>query len=1224
MPSSYIYKAEGDRGKKGIFLTPQEDRRGSPVAVLSDGTRIPGRYVNTNEGRHQYLFGDDILGQQGVTIEYNGQNIALEDSNKSYEGNNPYDGWEYRAKGDLGSGGGGSFQYGGGGNFTPGSAPGGFAYYPGYLGDSFPSPVLVNYNPISAAPYKFTDVKKFAQKFGGFNREQIRKNFDLSKDLALEELNTELQGLESFVPAASALKRTQIAKDNIFNQDERTAQVDRALPGVRGQLDDQAARADAYARGRAPDDVTDRALELNVRSAAADRATAGGFGSSSSVARKASDLMSAETRIGLSQYGDQLTTSNIATRSNLYLAPTEYSDAGGQVRVSPEVGAGRLAAQALSETNANTLINPATGLANTIQQEQFTTSNENQTRQFNASNQLSADSFNASTQNQFGLTKFQYDVGYAGAVAGAYQTDTNTQVALQQQQQYQDTFSNFQNQAQNAQQIQSIAGAVTAGAGLITSIANAFKTPTVDNSGAGTSGGGGSGVPLDVSNPTAGQYDVGTNQGGSADSIVIPTGGSAPDGYTPVMTGSDGNDVAIPDSSYRSAQMAAPVTAFTRDTGIAVNALDRNPNAGVTQSLLRSGSTVLNTAGIYNKPVPGAQAVGYTRQAQPIFSNNKLAASTDVGAGASMLNVVKGALDPMGVFNNPEDASAWDQVATASQDVGLLSTLTAQQQAGDTKGFVNTLLSVTKQPLLNEIGKRADSADTKLGVDTAFSAYQVFQNWDRMSPAQQTLAVASIGMKGFQFAGGENLASKVIIPPSGNTPGLTVGGAMGLLSNGINAYSVINNWSQLNNLQKIAAGSNTLNGVATLAHQYGLLGSGTTGAAVPGITQQVLQMNGLSNAPSLGIGAVSGPAAGIPEGYQVVQQLADGNVVAVPSANISSAAQTGIGSTLSTVAGVTSVVLGAKSVYDNWGKKAGPVQGLLGGSAMAGGLYTLGATNPYLLAGVVAFSLASSMIKTGKEEHQVTRDAYRSDLQQRGMLDDKYQITLADGSQFDMGQDGSTGIHQATRPDQLTKGGDGPMHSYDVDYTNDLDYATSMGCITLSRLMYGGAGRDTDSIGGQLTNAAISSVGYNQEMTPENYAKSMENTRAFYAQGGIKSADDAKQLANMAFAEGRMDATEHATALQAIDLVYNPNSYSKAQQLMAGRWRGIETAAQSPTPDKQVPTPVTQGKPDIKPAAVYRAAKPKLTKEQVLAMNRAKYSAQEQQAGYQPNAMRVM
>jgi hypothetical protein len=37
---------------------------------------------------------------------------------------------------------------------------------------------------------------------------------------------------------------------------------------------------------------------------------------------------------------------------------------------------------------------------------------------FNASNELSTDSFNASNANNFKLTKFQYDVGYAGTVAG--------------------------------------------------------------------------------------------------------------------------------------------------------------------------------------------------------------------------------------------------------------------------------------------------------------------------------------------------------------------------------------------------------------------------------------------------------------------------------------------------------------------------------------------------------------------------------------------------------------------------------------------------------------------------------------------------------------------------------------------------------------------------------------------------------------------------------------
>lgn len=440
MPASYLYKAQGERGKLGIFLTPSEDARGSVSATLPDGRTIQARYVNTNEGRHQYLFGDEILNQKGVKINYNGKTIDLEDSNKSYEGNNPFDGWMYRNKGDLGSGGGsGGGMSGVPGQFMPGSA-GQYSALPAYIGGMFPSPVLMQ-----AAPYQFTDPMQYAEKFGAFNRQEIIKNFDLSKDLALKELDIELGSLKNFVPAASAIKRQETSLDNVFNQQERTKQVDSALPGVRGQMERQGTRAEAFAEGRIPDSIQDRAFEVGVRSAAADQAAGGGFGANSSVARKASDLLAASQRINLSKYGDSLLTQNIGNRAALLLAPTQYSNAGAQVSVMPSISSSQLINSNLNAINGLTTITPAQGLTSTTQQNQFTTGLEQQTRMLNMQ-----------TENQFALDLFGYQAGYANSVAGGAQNQINTDFGLQQQSMFQDIMRQYQNQAQDAGMLSSI------------------------------------------------------------------------------------------------------------------------------------------------------------------------------------------------------------------------------------------------------------------------------------------------------------------------------------------------------------------------------------------------------------------------------------------------------------------------------------------------------------------------------------------------------------------------------------------------------------------------------------------------------------------------------------------------------------------------------------------------------------------------------------------------
>ena len=147
----------------------------------------------------------------------------------------------------------------------------------------FPTASLIDKGTgdITAANYDYTDPQKFASTYGEFNRGEVSKNFAQAQGMSLAQLDTELKGLQSYVPAASALKRSETSLDNQFNQAQRTAQVNQALPGANTALAAQAKRADAYANGRLPDSVQDRALELGVRSQAADQASTGGFGATS-------------------------------------------------------------------------------------------------------------------------------------------------------------------------------------------------------------------------------------------------------------------------------------------------------------------------------------------------------------------------------------------------------------------------------------------------------------------------------------------------------------------------------------------------------------------------------------------------------------------------------------------------------------------------------------------------------------------------------------------------------------------------------------------------------------------------------------------------------------------------------------------------------------------------------------------------------------------------------
>ena len=455
------------------------------------------------------------------------------------------------------------------------------------------------------------------------------------------------------------------------------------------------------------------------------------------------------------------------------------------------------------------------------------------------------------------------------------------------------------------------------------------------------------------------------------------------------------------------------------------------------------------------------------------------------------------------------------------------------------------------------------------------------------------MAITSLGLQGYKYATGESLASKNIITPTNTSPGLNVGQALDLFASCVNVYVLVNNWDQMNTFQKVTLGTGTAAQVASTAKNLGLLGAGTTNAAVPGITAEGLSAAGFTAAPQVGVGAITGSASStVPAGYTVVANEG-GTVTAVPTSLADSAA-----GVLQTAGGIATVALGAKTVYDGWqgSGRTGVTNGALGGSAVAAGLYALGATNPYLLSAIVATSIIGDSTGGKKSNDQKSRDASRDVLVKNGLANKDYQVTLADGTKYDIGVDGHGQQFEAKDPSKLVNRKSGKLNAWDIDYTNDLDFASGMGGTSLSRLLHGGTGKAIDQLGGQLGNAAVSSVGHGKEMTPDNFNKVMTNLRAMYAQSGIKTKKDAYQLANQAFAEKRINDTELVSMQQAFNMMFDKNGYDTAQKLMSGRFQGIQ-AVKDGKPEK----PTNAAQPQTTVVAASKTIP--LTKEQIRARN---------------------
>lgn len=533
-----LVKPVFDNGGGGLVV----DKPGTYNVYGPDGTLIESVRASGPQGEHGIKAQSRAIASglpAGSYIEFEGTKYQLTEGGARHEfvyGN---------SKPTLVSGKGaiGSMPGGGGGGMFPnaGGVAGGVAF-PYNLASQFPNPVTINYQPIVAAPFKYTDPMKFAKKFAEFNRGEFQKNVVQSKEFALDALDTELKGLQFYTPKAAALKRYETAADNVFNQQERTKQLQAAIPDVLADQDQQAEDARAYAEGRLPDQVVDNALSLTTRSEAADIATSGGFGQRSSASRKMSDLMSARERFQISQYGNQLKSASIADRANLRLAPTSYSDAGQQIRVMPSVSGSQLQQAYGSELNRATILDPGTGLSTEVNQQQFQTNLEQDTRKFNTSNQLDTDKYNATTQNDFALQKFGYQAQFANAYQQATQGALNLEREDTLREQNMAVFEDYLKKAQKAGDKKAIASGLSqlfqafgGFSGFIDTIKDVFgsDTDTVEQ---------GDALDIDPEDPNVNSVDDIDTDFSTPDFSLDPNVGS---GNSP-----DGPEVDLSDPNY--------------------------------------------------------------------------------------------------------------------------------------------------------------------------------------------------------------------------------------------------------------------------------------------------------------------------------------------------------------------------------------------------------------------------------------------------------------------------------------------------------------------------------------------------------------------------------------------------------------------------------------------------------------------------------------------------
>ena len=260
-----------------------------------------------------------------------------------------------------------------------------------------------------------------------------------------------------------------------------------------------------------------------------------------------------------------------------------------------------------------------------------------------------------------------------------------------------------------------------------------------------------------------------------------------------------------------------------------------------------------------------------------------------------------------------------------------------------------------------------------------------------------------------------------------------------------------------------------------------------------------------------GYAAAPNMSVGVPESAGMFGNIADmTNIMGQGAETVGNAGSTGA-STLGNlgaalpwlgVAGIGAYT-GSRAM-DAWNKSKN--KGAMGG--LKQGIKSAGALNFVPVLGQAAWAAGALRGAFGGKKHkdQYARDAMRKDLQGRGFLDDKYNVTLANGQKYDIGRDGSQRLYNTTPQSEGAIG--------DVQ--------------VLAHLLAGKEGKSKDDLTGYLANAAASS------------GDARMNAREFFRQNGL----DHDRAYGMVLQDKGLDPGVRDAFLNGLDQTFGVGAYA--------------------------------------------------------------------------------
>jgi hypothetical protein len=139
------------------------------------------------------------------------------------------------------------------------------------------------------------------------------------------------------------------------------------------------------------------------------------------------------------------------------------------------------------------------------------------------------------------------------------------------------------------------------------------------------------------------------------------------------------------------------------------------------------------------------------------------------------------------------------------------------------------------------------------------------------------------------------------------------------------------------------------------------------------------------------------------------------------------------------------------------------------------------------------------MMTTGKSDAQLLRDDFRGLLKETGVADDNYNVTLADGSQFNIGLDGKTKYQNVGENIDGKKS----RNAWDVDFSNPLaKFAVNKINPMIANIYQGTDGKlNPEQYTGMLVNAVTSNAKSEEDILANINAMLGKST--FAKQAGI-------------------------------------------------------------------------------------------------------------------------